>query len=222
MNHQRGFGVVGVVLIAALLVVGIGGWRYYQKRLAQEEVAFVSAQILDATDRVRRQIDFFKAPRGETYAEAIAAAEESAKAIDVSIASLRKVDRALNPPLITHAVEYLQASQASVRSFRNLVRAKAEFTVAVNAVKSAQADLEAFIANPRDEATKFHSDVASYAAGPIQKRLAAADNDLDAAVRATSAALSQQVAVAARRPSAIPPVNYLGAEEGNGITIKVL
>lgn len=221
MRSQGGFGFVQVVLVIALLIGGFGGWSFYQKQLAKKEAAFVATQVRDATDRVRQQVGFFKTPRGETYAEAIAAADTNVKAIDSAIALLRHVESPHSPAVVKHGIEYLEASQNSLRSLRNMVRAKAEFTVAKDAAKNALADMETYVADPASDSNKFHSDVARYSAGPIQKRLASANESLDGAVQSTGRALSAQVTIASQRPPVISSENYLSAEEVNGITFSL-
>ncbi len=222
MKTQGGFGFQQIVLVVVLLVGGFAGWSAYQKHLSKEEAAAIAMQIRDATDRVRQQVEFFKSPRGETYGEVLAATDASIKAIEASVASVRQISDPRNPALIKHAIDYLRASQESIRSLRALVRAKADLAAAASAAGSAITDLKTYIGDPSDDANKFHSDVARYSVGPIVKRIDSADAALDSAARATGKALSNLVAVAAQRPATVSADNYVTADDVSGISFKAL
>lgn len=178
--------------------------------------------IRDASTRVISELDFFRDPRGATYRDSLNAAADHLKEVDAAIIRLQGKAPVRDPKLIAHGVDYLKASQESLRQARAVMLARVEIQSAYNSARGTTEDLGEFISDPSNEANRFRAKVAGYSASTISKRLTAANDALDVSVAALGKALSSLVEVRNKHPLSIPESAYIPNDKLQNITFKVV
>lgn len=207
------------VALLALAAVSIYQWN--EKRLLQLEAQLFTQQVRAATRNVVAQIDLFRDSRGVTYAEAITAANDRVAEIDKLLKENAEALTVKDKVAADSVAAYLKASQEAVRWSRAIILAKVESAAAKNTMREALADMEAYLANPRDGDYKFRSDVARYSANPAIRRNEKAFADAQYAADSLGKVLSEMVLLRPKRPKLIPDDAYLQDANVKDLTLRL-
>lgn len=210
-----------LLLILVVIVAVALSAQWYKGYQDAQEAKQVASLMRGATALVVKQLNFFKSPNGETHGEVLDASAEAVKRIVELTDGLATRGEVRNRALVDHGVNYLRVSQEAVRNVRQVVLAKVETVAAMNSMERSVDTIRDFVADPGDDAKRFHSDVARYGAAALTKRSSEAGSRLDQAAEMLGVSLSKMVALRNGKPGAIPVDVYVTNEQVTGISFSV-
>ena len=209
-----------ILVVFVLVLAMAGGAKWYKGHMLEQEAAEVSTLMKEANSMVSKQIGFFKDPHGETHAEVIDYAAESAKRTGLLVEKLMARQDVRDKQLVDHSIEYLKVSQEASRFMRQMVLDKAEMAATLKQIERTIDTMQDFVSDPNDQTKKFHSDVAGYGASPLVRRSKEAQESLDRSSASLGAAMSKLIALREARPKRLPLDAYVTNDMVTGISFS--